>query len=85
MTIYEMGEAVVLQADEEVADEPRTISTLSGMDLEEVVQSLRAADTLGLGIVVQNRWRMVADKSDEMTGEWVVTLLEDAPIAIDED
>jgi hypothetical protein len=65
--------------------EPRTISTSYGMELEEVIEYLRAANTLGLGIIIQNRWRPVSDDGPRMTGEWVVTILDDAPTVIDDD
>ncbi len=66
-------------------DEPRLISTHLCAP-EEAIEMVRAAQTLGLGVRLQNRLRIDTDEDGEEIAveEWILELL-DSPPEVDED
>jgi transcriptional regulator with XRE-family HTH domain len=59
-------------------DEPTLIRTSYCDSFEDLVVEFLAAEALGLGVRVWNRW-VPAREHDGMTMEWGMTLLADAP------
>jgi hypothetical protein len=62
-------------------DEPQElITTIFVSRIEDVIEAIRAADTLGLGVRVHNRWvteEVDTVLGDTLLGDWVVDLFTD--------
>lgn len=67
--------------------DPPIIKKMSGMNLEELIEMLRSAETLGLGVRVTNYTSPDGNVRGSYTESWELTLLADVPLekADDED
>ncbi|WP_405152254.1 hypothetical protein OG589_27365 [Sphaerisporangium sp. NBC_01403] len=60
--------------------DPPVIKKMSGMSLNELIEMLRGAETLGLGVRVANYTSPDSNLTGSYTDSWELTLLEDVPL-----
>ena len=56
------------------------ISTYYLRGVDEAVEHLRAAETLGLGVRLQSYWVPGEDGDESYVGEWELEVLQDRPV-----
>jgi len=55
------------------------VTTLTVDSEADAIEALKAANVLGFGIVLRNRWELVPDGEGSSTLMWDIDVLSDAP------